>query len=367
MGIIKKIFKIIGRICLVIIIILLLALAGIFIYHRVKVPKNKEFLEEMGFRSLVSVGDHSLNLVEYGGAKDKHRIVALGGNGSGFPIELRELAEELKEEGAVYYLARAGYDGSDDVKEDMTVEFIVEDYRKALQNAGVEAPYVLMPHSYAGILASYWVSKYPDEIEGMVDLDGIVAQPLTDEQLQESKEQVKGIAIIKGVMNIGIGDVALRVFFPKEPYYSEDEQRMYDAMTLMTMGSAAFVSDLEWVATNTNETWEMIQPNDVPKIYINSSNGYQTVEELEADDVLTEYRINELTEGFEGSNDEERRTKAYEIEFEEIEEYKKEKMQPYVEKLGNCEIVNLPGGHFIHLEKPQECAEIIKEFFDGLN
>lgn len=204
------------------------------------------------------------------------------------------------------------------------------------------------------------------EYGGANDKHRIVAQPFTEEQLQESKEQVKGIAIIKGVMNIGIGDVALRVFFPKEPYYSEDEQRMYDAMTLMTMGSVAFLSDLEWVAANTNETWEMIQPNDVPKIYINYLNGYQTVEELEADDVLTEYRINELTENFEGS-DEERRAKAYEIEFEEIEEYRKEKMQPYVEKLGNCEIVNLPGGHFIHLEKPQECAEIIKEFIDGLN
>ena len=363
MGNIKKIFKTISRICLVIMIILLLALAGLFIYHRMNLSKNKEFLKEMGYYNPVSVGDHSLNLVEYGGAEDKHRIIALGGNGWGFPLELRELADELQEEGAVYYLARTGYDGSDDVKEDMTVEFVVEDYRKALQNAGIEAPYILMPHSYAGILATYWVNKYPNEIEAMINLDGIIAQSFTDEQLQKAKEQTTGMATIKGVMNLGIGDVALHVFFPKDPDYSEDEQHMYDAMTLMTLGSAAFVSDLECVAINTNETWEIMQPNDVPKLYISSTNGYQTVEELEADDVLSEYRIAELTEGFEGS-DEKRREKAYELELEEIEEYKKEKMQPYVEKLGNCEIVNLPGDHFIHLEKPQECAEIIKEFIN---
>ncbi len=252
------------------------------------------------------------------------------------------------------------------MKEDMTIEFVVEDYRKALQNAGIEAPYVLMPHSYAGVLATYWVNKYPDEIEAMIDLDGIIAQSFTDEQLQEAKKQTQGMATIKGVMNLGIGDVALHLLFPKDPDYSEDEQRIYDAMTLMTLGSAAFVSDLDHVAVNTNETWEMMHPNDVPKLYISSSNGYQTVEELKADDVLSEHRIAELTEGFEGS-DEERREKAYELEMKEIEEYRKEKILPYVEKLGNCKIVNLPGDHFIHLEKPQECAEIIKDFFGGLD
>lgn len=366
MGKVKKTIKIISRICLVFLIILLLSLAGMFIYHRINIPKNKEFMKENGYYNLVSVGDHSLNLVEYGGAEDKHRIVALGGNGSGFPLELRELADELQEEGAVYYLARAGYDGSDDVKDDMTVEFVVEDYRKALQNAGIESPYVLMSHSYAGVLASYWVSKYPDEIEAMIDLDGIVPQSFTDEQLQEAEEQTTGVAIIKGVVNSGIGDVALRIFFPKDPDYSEDEQRVYDAMALMTLGSSAFVSDLKCTVANTSETWEMMQPNDVPKLYINATNGYQTVEELEANDVLSEYMIDKLTEGFEGS-DEERRAKAYEMEFADISEYNKEKIQPYIEKLGNCEIVNLPGGHSIHLEKPQECAEIIKDFIDCLN
>lgn len=366
MGNAKKIFKTIGRICSVIALILLLALIGVFIYHRIHISKNKEFLKEMGYYNPVSVGDHSLNLVEYGGAEDKHRIVALGGNGWGFPLELRELANELQEEGAVYCPARAGYDGSDDVKNNMTVEFVVEDYRKALQNSNVETPYILMPHSYAGILATYWVNKYPDEIEAMIDLDGVIAQSFTDEQLQEAKKQTAGMTTIKRVINLGIGDVALHVFFPKDPGYSEDEQRMYDAMALMTLGSAAFVSDLDYVAVNTDKTWEMMQPNDVPKLYISSSNGYQTVKELETDNVLSEYRIAELTEGFEGS-DEERRAKAYEIEFEEIQEYRNEKMQPYVEKLGNCEIVNLPGDHFIHLEKPQECAEIIKEFINGLD
>lgn len=366
MRMIKKALKAIGILFLVIMILLLLTVAGMFIYHRIHLSKNQDFLKEKGYYTPISVGDHALNLVQYGGAKDKHRIIALGGNGAGFPLELHELADGLTEEGAVYYLARAGYDGSDDVEQDMTVGFVVEDYRKALQNAGIEAPYVLMPHSYAGVLASYWVSKYPDEIEAVIALDGMIAQPFTDEQLQDAEQEAAGIGVITTLMNLGLGDVAPRMFFEEYPEYSEDDQRVSDIMSLLTMGSDAFASEIKCTVSNTNETWEMLRPNDVPKLYINASNGYQTVEELEAADVLTEYRISELTAGFEGS-DAERRAKAYALEFEEIETYRTEKMQPYFEKLGSCEIVDLPGGHFVHLEQPKECAEVILDFMSGLD
>lgn len=363
---IKKFFKAIGIILLIIILLLLIAVGGMFIYHRVNIPKNKELLKEKGYFELVSVGDHSLNLIKYGGAEDKHRIIALGGNGSGLPIELGQLADGLSDEGAVYYLARAGYDGSDDVEQDMTAEFVVEDYRKALQNAGVEAPYVLMPHSYAGILATYWVNKYPDEIEAMIDLDGLVAQSFTDAQIKEAEQEVAGVSTVKTLMNIGIGDVALRVFFPEEEGYTEEQQRLSDAMTVMTMGNNAFVSDMKCTVPNINETWAMMKPNDVPKLYICSSNGYQTVEELMADEMLSEYRINQLTEGFEGS-EKDRKQKAYELELAEFEEYRENILLPYIEKLGSCEIVYLPGDHFIHMEKPKECAEIIINFLGKLD
>ncbi|MBR1529573.1 MAG: alpha/beta hydrolase [Oscillospiraceae bacterium] len=368
MSIIKKILKIISILLSVIIILTLLIFAGLFINHCIRLSGNKKFLEEKGYYHLVSAGDHNLNLITYGGAEEKHRIIALGGNGAGFPVELQKLADELSEDGAVYYLARPGYDGSDDVKEDMTVDFVVEDYRSALRNAGIEAPYVLMPHSYASILATYWESRYPDEIEAMIDLDGVVARTFTDEEMEKMQEEDNEAAMrsLRVVMNTGIGDAAIRVFNPEKPEYSEDEQRISDAMTLMTMGSRAFSSEIRCVTDNILTTWEMMQPNDVPKLYINAENGYHTLEELKAADVLSEYRINELTPDFEGSP-EERRKKAYEMEWELTQEYKKEKIQPFVEKLGNCQIADLPGSHFIHWEKPEECGEIIRDFLNNLN
>lgn len=368
---IRKIIKGMSIFFTVMLVLLLLTLIVLAVYHRIRLPQRREELAAHGLYQPVSVGDHSLNLVSFGGAEDGHRIIALSGNGAGFPLELREMADELTKENQVYYLARPGYDGSDDVKNEMTVEFVVEDYRKALQNAGVEAPYVLMPHSYASLPASYWVSKYPEEIEAMVDLDGVIAfskESLTEEQIQEAEEGAKnpGLSIIRGMVTVGIMDVAMHSFFPKDEDLSEEDQRLSDDLTLMTWGSRAFGSEIRNALDNITGTWDAMTPNDVPKLYISAENGYHSAEELEAADVLSDYRIRYLTgEDFDGT-EEERRAKAYELEWEEMLTYKAEKMQPFFERLGNCQVADLPGNHFIHLDQPQACAQIILDFLHGL-
>ena len=41
--------------------------------------------------------------------------------------------------------------------------------------------------------------------------------------------------------------------------------------------------------------------------------------------------------------------------------------KPYLEKLGNCEIVYLPGEHFIYEQYPERCADIILDFIASLD
>ena len=47
--------------------------------------------------------------------------------------------------------------------------------------------YILLPHSLGGAYATYWVSKYPEEIEGIVFLDGT--------QLSDNTELSEGSVI----------------------------------------------------------------------------------------------------------------------------------------------------------------------------
>ena len=169
----RKLSNMLGKILLVMLAVILVSTLAMFIYHRVNLSKERSLLSEQGYSNLVSTGDHSLNVAKFGNENGKHTIVGLSGLAMGdYSVAARKMTSHLEDDNLVVFVDRAGYGLSDDTKEDMTTEYIVEDYRKALQNAGIEGPYVLMPHSFGGAYATYWVSKYPDEIEAVVFIDG---------------------------------------------------------------------------------------------------------------------------------------------------------------------------------------------------
>ena len=169
----NKVLKVVGRILLIMLVVLLLFVLGTFIFHRVKTNQALELLKEKGYYNPVSVGEYSLNVAKFGNENGAHTIVGLAGLGSGdYAVAARQMTACLEENNQVVFVDRAGYGFSGDTDHDMTLEYIVEDYRKALKNAGVEAPYILMPHSIGGAYANYWVSEYPEEIEAVIFVDG---------------------------------------------------------------------------------------------------------------------------------------------------------------------------------------------------
>ena len=169
----NKALKVIGRILLIMLVVLLLFVLGTFIFHRVKTNQALELLKEKGYYNPVSVGEYSLNVAKFGNENGVHTIVGLAGLGMGdYAVAARQMTASLEENNQVVFVDRAGYGFSGDTDHNMTLEHIVEDYRNALKNAGVEAPYILMPHSIGGAYANYWVSEYPEEIEAVIFVDG---------------------------------------------------------------------------------------------------------------------------------------------------------------------------------------------------
>ena len=96
-------------------------------------------------------------------------------------------------------------------------------------------------------------------------------------------------------------------------------------------------------------------------------------EDIEADDILTDEMIDELMSDRKElkaelpKTQEERRQMALEDYLEIGRDYKERVLLPYLEKLGNCELVSLSGDHLIYEQKPDECGQIIRNFIDGLD
>ena len=340
---------------------------GTFVCHRVKRSKEIKLLKENGYYNPVSVGDYCLNVAIFGNENGKHTIIAMAGLGSGdFPVAMRQMTAPFEEGNLVVFVDRAGYGFSDDTDNEMTLEYIVEDYRKALKNADIEGPYILMPHSIGGAYANYWVSHYPEEVEAVVFVDGSQLSETAFEDYQSSAVGFndKTMALLA---KMGFSRYVLRSYFYHYPdNFTEEEQYLADALELMTLESLAPISEDSLLAKNAQDAFCGIVTNDVPKLYICSSWGFETKEDIIEYNkwINSQIEINDLDlEPMDTDYDDE----TVQNILDRYEQARQETIYPYAKKMGNCKVVCLGGDHMIYEQKPEECAKIILEFLSGLD
>ncbi|WP_051411473.1 alpha/beta fold hydrolase [Ruminococcus flavefaciens] len=354
----KKALKITGRILLILLILLLLFTLITFIIHRIKTNKETEMLKEAGYYNPVSVGDYSLNVYDFGNKNGRHTFVGMSGRGTfDYSIRMNRLMGGFTDENRIVVVDRPGYGLSDDTKEPLTVESVVNDYRAALKNAGIKAPYILLPHSMGGAYATYWVSKYPEEIEGVVFLDGTLLDGKCDLTEGSAIENRAAVAANKiGLVRLAKSFV-LKSVTPGMNY--TDEQRKYsEALNLHNTFNHAFAYEEEHSNEICDTAFNEIKTNDVPKVYI-CAHGFQTKEEVD------EWQAWEQQEcEFVGKEYKKAPDIFYDMEW--LKNYRDTELQPYLDKLGNCELVLLPGIHCIYDQRPDDVAEIIVDFLDRI-
>lgn len=363
----RKFLKIILWVFIAFLAAAVLFFIGTFIYHRIKTKQEIDLLKEKGYYKPVSVGDYCLNVSIFGNKDGKHTIVGIAGNGMGdYSVAARQMTACLEEDNLVVFVDRAGYGFSDDTENEMTLPYIVEDYRKALKNAGIEAPYILMPHSIGGAYANYWVSNYPEEIEAVVFVDG---SQLSENAFDDYPAYEIGIGekMLAFLAKCGFSRYVLRDNFYHYPdNYTEEEQLLGDALMLMTLDSIAPISEDTKLAENAQAAFDGIITNDVPKLYICASWGFQTKEDvIEANKWINrQIEINNMDVELRPVEYEDEKLKQILTLYEEARE---KNIYPYAEKMGNCEVICLAGDHMIYEQKPEDCGRIIKSFIDGLD
>jgi len=310
-----------GKILLAVFIIIAVLSGGLFIFHRIKHGIDMKYLTEKGYYNPVSIGDYSVNVVKVGNENGKGKIVVLSGMGAEMPVDLRTMTKKLEEDYQFIYIGRPGWDASDDVKDDRSVGVIVEEYRKALKESGIESPFILMAHSMGGTYGSFWVSRYPEEVEAFINIDGTYVEPLTEEEMTE---RPTGNTLYKLAVNFGIGDILLPVLLRNDANLSKEEWRTYCILQLLSVSSDAVAKEGAVINLNRNAAWNELKETKVPKLYISSRDG-------------------DLTD-------------------EKCKEANEKELIPYLEKMGNYEIAYLPGSHFIYKTEPEKCRSIIEEF-----
>ena len=183
-------------------------------------------------------------------------LVILPGWGDPCPtLDFMPLVELLSKDYRVSVVDYFGYGWSDGTLVPRTNANIVREVRAALAGAGIEPPYILMPHSLSGIYALYYAQRYPSEVRAVINLDSSV--PETNKYMAPQEEPIvdaKALLREAGVVRLAAAFGANLGGFPRSRYSKADiaaidlmVARNLDNPTVMAESAAIYANRQELV------------------------------------------------------------------------------------------------------------------------
>lgn len=246
-----------ARIFLAVVIILGILLLICYINHRIQLSKEEKIFRQIG--SPVKVGENSMNVYTEG--EGDVTLVFMSGGGTCSPVlDFKSLYSLLSDEYKIAVVEKFGYGFSDVVDKERDINSILEDTRSALTAAGIEAPYILCPHSMSGLEALYWAQKYPDEVTAIVGLD--MAVPKYYESMKINIPLMRlatfaaQIGVTRVIPNISESDAI------KYGTLSEDEKALYRAVFYRRTATVTMINETETVKGNA----KTVESGGVPQL-----------------------------------------------------------------------------------------------------
>ena len=205
-------------------------------------------------------------------------IVLLPGMGVPLPsADFSPLMRTLSEKHTVVTVEYFGVGFSSQTSKSRTTENYVEELRAALREGGYTPPYVLMPHSISSVYSEYYASKYPEEVEAIISLDGT-----STAYHEEMPAFVKFVLpVVKFQQSIGATSVLAQVITSNQRQPLLDNGYTEKEISDMKIFGGFSLNDnvLEQIGRSTDyikDTMALPFPESVPYFKVISKDTYET-------------------------------------------------------------------------------------------
>ncbi|TDQ01671.1 pimeloyl-ACP methyl ester carboxylesterase [Halanaerobium saccharolyticum] len=305
---------------LIIVPLILIALVSFIVInsyfeHRKLIAEEKEKYPAPG--QMVEVNGTKLHI--YAEGEGKQTLVFMSGLGTVSPYyDFKVLFEKLAADYRIAVVERAGYGWSEISSTDRDLKTVLNETRTALKLSGEKAPYILFPHSLAGLEAIYWANLYPEEIEAIIGLD-----PLVPGVVEKSEEGPFLSPVITFLTRTGL------VRHQPEVFDNNFEAAKKD---LLTAKEAQIARTIFYRRVQTKNMWK-----EVDMVTANS----KTVSEQGKLEIPFSAFISSQNE----------------------KDYWQESITSYA-RATNGQTFILDGSHYIHLDYPELIAEKSKEIIE---
>lgn len=233
------------------------------------------------YGQLVEVNGSKMHVYSMGSGEKT--IVLLPGFGIPLPsADFGPLMRKLSESYTVVTIEYFGIGFSDETEEPRTNENYVNEIRAALDQAGFNPPYVLMPHSASGVYSEYYAIKHPEEVSSIIMLDttstavtgnnpGYMGALYSIAKMQQATGFTR---IIAGL----VPDTKL-----VDHGYTEKEIKDYKTFTYHVLNDT-LIDQSMLLIENINEVNSLAFPEDIPVLKIISKQSVEAMAKKDKDD-----------------------------------------------------------------------------------
>lgn len=158
--------KIIKRIALTLPALIILLLTTGFIFESISRVKAGKIIPNGRF---AKVDHHYLHYLEKG--KGSPTVVFEAAFDPAGHLQWYNIQQQLSAYTTTVSYDRAGILWSERGRSPKTGENIARELHQLLEQSGAPKPYILVGHSFGGMLTRFFVSKYPDEVAGVILVD----------------------------------------------------------------------------------------------------------------------------------------------------------------------------------------------------
>lgn len=273
-------------------------------------------------RYTVSVDGHNMSVYEEGSGT--RTLVFLAGSGISSPVlEYKALYRKLADTYRIVVIERFGYGYSETIDSERSFGTIVRQDREALSKAGIEGPFVLCPHSMAGVEALKWAVDHPSEVEAIIGLDMAVpeAYDTIDKRIRSARSAVKLISFLK---RTGIIKLMSNSMLSVPKTLTKDEIKEYRSLFYTKFGNVCVMNETAAVAAVRDELKAKPKPG-IPMLLFLSDGTY--------------------------TGDDEKTWRSY--------------PKNYAQGMSNISLVEVPAGHNLHNTEADSISNKIRSFLDS--
>lgn len=249
----KRVVKVI----FVVIVAVFMLLLIICINHQIHLKMEKELRLPLG--QMVEVDGNNMSIyVE--GTGDTTLVFMSGGGTCSPTLDFKSLYSLLSNKYRIVVVEKFGYGFSDVVDKKRGIESILADTRAALKAVGIEAPYILCPHSMSGIEALYWAQQYPEEVLAIIGLDMAVPKAYQDYSINMTMLKLSQFASAIGITRLlpGVSDSDAII----NGTLSNKEKEIYRAVFYNRTATITMLNEVKSIKENASK----VESDNIPQI-----------------------------------------------------------------------------------------------------